>query len=373
MKIDIRGIRLNLNIFKNILSLLYFALTKKIYFGPFSALENFEINNYKVNLRPNEVLIKTLYGGYCGSDKKIITYDYSFLSSAFLTNKKINDQYLYMGHEVIGELIKVGEKVKNFKAGDKITIDSMNRDYEIKNNKFGGWTNFMIRNEKQILRVNPKKLDKSIFLEPLACALQPVKSTDHKNKKVLIIGLGTMGMCLASIIRYFYNKKVKIYGISNNYNDKKKIKKNIFNKFVISNDLLQGSSKLINVKINSKIGNRQLADGFDIVYDCSGSKKIFNNLLRVAGKKAKIFLMSMNMNFLNFDPSPIWMNEQNIIGIYGYDFKFKKENTLKYTQKLLYNKNFTIKNLTIENFSFKDWKNFVQKQNTKSIKKVIYF
>ena len=95
-----------------------------------------------------------------------------------------------------------------------------------------------------------------------------------------------MGMCLASIIRYFYNKKVKIYGISNNYNDKNE---NIFNKFVISKDLLQGSSKLINVKINSKIGNRQLADGFDIVYDCSGSKKIFNNLLRVAGKKQKFF------------------------------------------------------------------------------------
>ena len=35
-------------------------------------------------------------------------------ASSHLTNKKINDQYLYMGHEVIGELIKVGEKVKNF-------------------------------------------------------------------------------------------------------------------------------------------------------------------------------------------------------------------------------------------------------------------
>ena len=79
--------------------------------------------------------------------------------------------------------------------------------------------------------------------------LQPVKSTDHRNKKVLIIGLGTMGMCLASIIRYFYNKKFKIYGISIIIMIKK-IKK-YFNKFVISRSIA-GSSKLINVKINLK-------------------------------------------------------------------------------------------------------------------------
>ena len=48
-------------------------------------LKKFE---HKFNLKKNDVLIKTLLCGYCGTDKKIITFDMSVFSSAFLDSPK---------------------------------------------------------------------------------------------------------------------------------------------------------------------------------------------------------------------------------------------------------------------------------------------
>ena len=73
-----------------------------------------------------------------------------------------------------------------------------------KNNKYGGWSNFFVRNENQLFKVD-KKLKKSeaIFIEPLACSLNAVIEADIKDqrKKVLIIGTGIIGIGVYIFLR----------------------------------------------------------------------------------------------------------------------------------------------------------------------------
>jgi hypothetical protein len=88
-KYNILGLKFKLNLINNLISFIYYKITNKIYLGPFSALSTFKINNYQFKIKNDDVVVKTSLCGFCGTDKKILTYDYSLFSSAFLqTNKK---------------------------------------------------------------------------------------------------------------------------------------------------------------------------------------------------------------------------------------------------------------------------------------------
>lgn len=375
IRLDVYGIRLNLSLLKNLISFVYFKITGTIYIGKLSALEKFHFKNYEFFLKKNEILIETISCGFCGSDKKILNYDYSFFSSAFLETKKTKSKFLYLGHEVYGKILHVGKNVKKFKKGDFITIDSMNRDYNIDKNKFGGWSNYFTKFEEQIIKLD-KKTDKnkSVFIEPLACCLQPVKYENFENKKVLIIGLGTIGIGIAVLINFFYKDKVKIFAISKNRIDLKKVKNKIFKKIIISNNLIIAASNLLGQKVNKKLFNRNLSKGFDFIFDCSGSNKVINNALRIINKNSKLFLMSMNMKKLNFDPTPIWIKDASMVGVHGYDQYFNnKYNSLKYCENILLNKNFDHKSFITLDFKFRNWKNFIKMNSKDKLKKVINF
>lgn len=67
------------------------------------------------NIKEDEVLVKLEYVGICGSDMH------------YYENGKIGDYIVkppfVLGHEPSGEVIQVGEKVKNLKVGDKVALE----------------------------------------------------------------------------------------------------------------------------------------------------------------------------------------------------------------------------------------------------------
>jgi L-iditol 2-dehydrogenase len=65
---------------------------------------------------PKEVLIKVEYVGMCGSDI------HGFEFGPFIPPKDPN-QEIGLGHEVSGEVVKVGTDVTRFKPGDKVLVE----------------------------------------------------------------------------------------------------------------------------------------------------------------------------------------------------------------------------------------------------------
>ena len=79
--------------------------------------KQFEIQECAVpEPKDHEILMKVEYVGMCGSDI------HGFEFGPFVPPKDPN-QKIGLGHEVAGEVVKVGAKVTKFKPGDKVLIE----------------------------------------------------------------------------------------------------------------------------------------------------------------------------------------------------------------------------------------------------------
>lgn len=373
MKIKFEGIYYSLNIFFNIYSLIYFKIFKKINTNIFSAVKKFTVENHFF-LKKEDVLVKVLQCGLCGSDTKILTYNYSFLSSAFLLSKtiKANNKKIYMGHEIVGEVIKVGKNIKKFKKGDKVIFDAVIRNEQIeKERKYAGWTNFFITNSKQLVKVNRKLLnDHAVLIEPLACALKAVNKVKIKNNdKILILGSGTIAILTLKLLNFFY-KKNKVFLISNDDKNSKYLS-NI--EFSISNNIIKSSEKLLNIKSLRRFNNNLLISGFDKIFDCSGDTKIINSILKIANYNSQIVLLGMNMHNVKIDPSILWLKDIDIFSSNGYDENFKGRKTLEYLSNLVFRKKIDLSDIKLSKYKLYDWKKFINQRKFSDIKKVLEF
>ncbi|MDB2385422.1 NAD(P)-dependent alcohol dehydrogenase [Polaribacter sp.] len=160
----------------------------------------------------NDVKINILYCGVCHSDIHAIKNDWG------------NANYpLVPGHEIIGKVIEVGEKVSNFSEGDIVGVgcmvdscqecDSCKKDLEqfceegmtatynskdkhLEQRTFGGYSTSIVVREEFVLKV-PENLETE-KVAPLLCAGITTFSPLHhwkikKGDKVGIIGLGGLG------------------------------------------------------------------------------------------------------------------------------------------------------------------------------------
>ncbi len=161
---------------------------------------------------PNDVLIDILYCGICHSDLHFVRNDFG---------KSIYP--MVPGHEIAGKVVKVGNKVKRFKASDIVGVgcfvDSCRKcsnckeglqqycqgglvmtysSYE-KDGKTvtqGGYSTKIVVDENYVLKVSPKlPLEK---VGPLLCAgITTYSPLRHwkigKGHKVGVLGLGGLG------------------------------------------------------------------------------------------------------------------------------------------------------------------------------------
>ncbi|MDB4292751.1 NAD(P)-dependent alcohol dehydrogenase [Maribacter sp.] len=173
-------------------------------------LEPFEIERRKLN--PTDVKIDILFCGVCHSDLHQVQNDWK------------NSRYpVVPGHEIVGKVLEVGEKVTNFKEGDLVGVgclvdschecgacaDDMeqfceksatwtynSKDKHLGGRTFGGYSESIVVEEQFVLRV-PDTL-KPEAVAPLLCAgITTWSPLAHwkvkKGQKVGVIGLGGLG------------------------------------------------------------------------------------------------------------------------------------------------------------------------------------
>ncbi|MCC8361107.1 NAD(P)-dependent alcohol dehydrogenase [Salinimicrobium sediminilitoris] len=173
-------------------------------------LKPFEIERRAVH--ENDVLIDIEYCGVCHSDLHFVRNDWG-----------MSEYPLVPGHEIIGRVVQVGEKVKDFKVGEKVGVGCMvdscrecsacdegleqycergstftynGPDKYLGGMTFGGYSQKIVVDKDFVLHV-PEHLD-SKAAAPLLCAgittYSPLKYWNvKKGDKVGVIGLGGLG------------------------------------------------------------------------------------------------------------------------------------------------------------------------------------
>ncbi|HEY8396037.1 MAG TPA: L-threonine 3-dehydrogenase, partial [Bacilli bacterium] len=170
------------------------------------------------DLKPDEVLIKVFRASFCGTDHHLYMYDDYAKSRLKLP--------IIVGHEFSGEIIKIGSEVRNVKVGDLVSAET---------HIICGKCEFCQRNEGHICAdtkvigldtdgcfanyvkipaancfVNSKDIN-PLFLsvqEPLGNAVHTIAHFPVKDKDVVILGCGPIGLMGIDVAKAYGARKV---------------------------------------------------------------------------------------------------------------------------------------------------------------------
>jgi L-iditol 2-dehydrogenase len=164
----------------------------------------------KPEIRKDEMLIEMLYTGLCGSDI-IKIFDPSVKKPAVF------------GHEVVGRVVEIGDKVTGFKQGDRVVAahhipcyqchyclhgsHSMCRHFKKTNIYPGSFSEFIRLSAEHInyttFKIPPDTgLLEALFVEPLACCVRAIDKVNFlEGDFFTVVGTGVMGILFVQLIK----------------------------------------------------------------------------------------------------------------------------------------------------------------------------
>ena len=128
-------------------------------------------------IRDDQMLIRVLVCGTCMSEG-VEFYSESEVGRIF-------------GHEPVGIVEKIGNKIKNFKPGDRVTGLFLQ-----------GFAEYTVAKEEEVTLVPESLSDEEAIVEPWSCLLSGISRMDLKPTDIAaVIGCGSMGLGLIKLLK----------------------------------------------------------------------------------------------------------------------------------------------------------------------------
>lgn len=260
----------------------------------------------------NGAIVKVLGCGLCGSD--IVKF-----------REKLSKNGTVLGHEIVSEIVEINSST-DFKKGDKIVTShhipcgeciyckngnvSMCKHFKKTNIFPGGFSELVYLTEEHLQNVAhllPENLDEieGSFYEPLGCCVRAVRRANlTEGSKVLVIGLGSIGILMAQALRAFGMNVVGCDLIDERVN----LLKSIGIKAVNSSDT---------EKIEQYIS--EFTDGFgvDSVFMTSGSDKAIDTALKLIRSGGTILVFASTPKNFGYANNEIYYRELTVLGSYS--------------------------------------------------------
>lgn len=268
------------------------------------------LNVPKPSIRADEVLIRVAYCGICGSDV-----------TAYKTGNYVVG--LTIGHEFSGTIEKVGSKVENLTAGDKVTgsdvipcgkcsfclngkpslCESMEMPGVTINGAFAefiklpAWVVYKLPEEVSLLDAS--------LVEPLACILHAIKLSSFKSSdSVLIQGAGPLGVLTLETLKKSGAGKVMVAEISDG---RKRLAQDLGADIVID-PREENLPALIERQTNGL--------GVDVLFDTAGVPETLSENFTLIRKGGEIMVVGITEEPTPADFFTVVLNELTIKGIY---------------------------------------------------------
>lgn len=174
--------------------------------------QQFEIEEReRVNItKPTEVLVKTKAVGVCGSDIEAWHGKHAHVTMPAV-----------LGHEVVGEVVAIGDDVKNICLGDRVVLEPIEycgtcyacrrgqhnvcKDLAVRGFKIdGGLQQYFVADESKLHKFSSDiDWEIAVMLEPYTIAAQVYsRASITEGDVVLVHGLGPAGICIADWAKY---------------------------------------------------------------------------------------------------------------------------------------------------------------------------
>lgn len=194
---------------------------------------------------PDDLLLKLEGCGICVSDLKCLHGADMYWGSEDGTQPSWVEAPFIPGHEFFGRVAFVGENVKEYSVGDRITVDQIapcgecrfcrdghywmcqpHKMYGFFTDYCGGMAEYArIRTKHAMIHRVPESLtlEQAICIEPFGCAKHCVDRADiHAEDVVVLSGAGTLGLGMIGYARTRNPKKLIVLDLLDNRLEKAK-------------------------------------------------------------------------------------------------------------------------------------------------------
>lgn len=269
----------------------------------------------KPTISINDVLIRVLKTGICGTDVHIYNWDD--------WAKKTIPVPMVIGHEFVGEIVEVGSNVIDFRPGDIVSGEGhvvcgrcrncmAGRRHLCKQtsgvgvNRPGAFAEFVSLPMTNVWRHHDGvDLDVASIFDPFGNAVHTALQFDLLGEDVLITGAGPIGCMAAAVCRHAGARHIVVTDL---------------NPYRLELAKKLGASRVVDVR-NEKLPDVQkslkMAEGFDIGLEMSGNDRAFSDMIANMAHGGRIAMLGIPAKPMAIDWNTVVFNMLTIKGIYG--------------------------------------------------------
>ena len=263
----------------------------------------------------HDVLIKVDRTGICGTDLHIYKWD-DWASKTVLVP-------LVVGHEFVGEIVEIGEDVRDFRVGELVSGEGhvvcghcrncmagrrhlCNDTAGIGVTRPGAFAEYIALPQTNVWVHKPGiDLDVASIFDPFGNATHSTLSFPVLGEDVLVTGAGPIGIMSAAIARHAGARHVVITDV---------------NEYRLDLAKRMGVTRTVNVA-KEKLADVQkelgMDEGFDVGLEMSGNPDAFNDMLANMSHGGKIAMLGIPEKEMAIDWNTVVFNMLTIKGIYG--------------------------------------------------------
>ena len=263
----------------------------------------------------NDLLIKIHKTAICGTDVHIYNWD--------AWAQETIPVPMVVGHEYVGEIVAIGQEVRGFKIGDRVSGEGhitcghcrncrAGRTHLCRNtvgvgvNRTGAFCEYLAIPAFNAFKISDSISDNlAAIFDPLGNAVHTALSFDLVGEDVLITGAGPIGIMAAAIAKHAGARHVVITDI---------------NPYRLELAKKLGATRAINVakdKLENVMLELGMNEGFDVGLEMSGAPIAFNSMLKNMTHGGKIALLGIPPAEMIIDWKMIIFKGLFVKGIYG--------------------------------------------------------
>jgi threonine 3-dehydrogenase len=263
----------------------------------------------------NDVLIRVLYTGICGTDVHIYNWDD--------WAQKTIPVPMAIGHEFVGKIVAVGSNVNDFFPGDIVSGEGHVVCGRCRNclagrrhlcvstqgvgvNRPGAYAEFISLPMTNIWRHHPGvNLEVASIFDPFGNAVHTALSFPVLGEDVLITGAGPIGIMAIPVVRHAGARHVVITDL---------------NPFRLDLALKMGATLAVNpteTPLSEVQKQLKMTEGFDVGLEMSGNPQALSDMIANMSHGGKIAALGIPSKSIPMDWRPVIFNMITIKGIYG--------------------------------------------------------
>lgn len=264
---------------------------------------------------PDDVLIRINKTGICGTDIHIYNWD-DWASHTIPVP-------MIVGHEYAGEVVEIGEDVRNVKVGQRVSgeghvvgktsraaragrfhLDPETRGIGV--NIPGAFAEYLKVPAFNVVAL-PDDVDDELgaILDPLGNAVHTALTYDLVGEDVLITGAGPIGIMAAAVARHVGARHVVITDINPI-------------RLALAADVADVTPvNVANEDLNDVTARLGMREGFDVGLEMSGAEAAFENLLDHLIVGGHVAMLGLPAEPYPVDWSKFVLKQLTIKGIYG--------------------------------------------------------